>query len=220
MYYRHNRVWLSEAGWERARATAPGNYASAFALWAENDWPAIVRRADPESDQSTICLGLPLAPDARTGIKIRIPFAAFVDDIARHDAPLDIIEAGSALPTRWHAEFFELSEAVIIRQLEFRVYGSAAMQAMTGAPYLTASSDIDLLFYPGTKAQLQEGLNLLAGYSERLPLDGEIIFPSGRAVSWKEWAQAAKAPGDIRLLAKSMYSLNLVRAADLLVELQ
>lgn len=220
MFHRHNRVWLSVDGWKRACKTVPPAYVKELMRWAENDWPAIVRRSDPESEKNILCLGLTPPPDQHTGVKIRIPFSVCTEDIVRCGAPLAIISAESVLPLAWHSVFSELSDAATSSRLEFRVYGSAAMQAITGLPYLTASSDIDLLFYPLTNAQLHQGLNLLNLYAKRLPLDGEIVFPSGRAVAWKECAQALENPDRARVLAKSMLRLDLVHVADFLAELE
>lgn len=220
MFHRHNRVWLSAGGWQRASQTVSPAHARELMRWAENDWPAVVRRSDPEPGKNILYLGLTAPPDQHTGVKIRIPFSVCTEDIVRFGAPLAIIGAESALPLAWHSVFSELSDAATSSKLEFRVYGSAAMQAITGLPYLGAASDIDLLFYPLTNAQLHQGLNLLYLYAKRLPLDGEIVFPSGRAVAWKECAQALENPDRARVLAKSLLRLDLVHVADLLAELE
>jgi len=94
------------------------------------------------------------------------------------------------------------------------------MQSLTSLPYLSASSDIDLLFYPRDRNQLDEGLQLLRLYAKHLPLDGEIVFPSGRAVAWKEWADTSARPDAMRILAKSMQAVNLSPCASLLAELE
>lgn len=220
MFHRHNRVWLSVDGWKRASKTVPPEHARELMRWAKNDWPAVVRRSDPEYEKNILCLGLTPPPEQHTGVKIRIPFSVCTEDIVRCGAPLAIISAESALPLAWHSVFSELSDVATSNRLEFRVYGSAAMQAITGLPYLGAASDIDLLFYPLTNAQLHQGLNLLNLYAKRLPLDGEIVFPSGRAVAWKECAQALEKPDRARVLAKSMLRLDLVHVTDLLAELE
>lgn len=218
MFYRHNRIWLNAAGWKRACAEVPA-YAGELARWAKNDWPVVVRRSEPNTTADRVCLGLPLPPDTTSGIKIRIPFNVFIDDIARHELPLAAADAGTALPPALQEAFSDFSGAAAIGGMQFRVYGSAAMQSMTALPYLQTSSDIDLLFYPRTGEQLREGMQLLRIYDRHLPLDGELIFPSGRAVAWKEWTQVAAAPEAMRVLTKSMQTVNLVPASELLAEL-
>ncbi|WP_076593662.1 malonate decarboxylase holo-[acyl-carrier-protein] synthase [Herminiimonas arsenitoxidans] len=220
MFYRHNRIWLTARGWEGVSATVALAHAQELARWADHNWPLIVRRSEYNLLPNTIGLGLALPPDPHTGVKTRIPLSVDLDDIARHEAPLALAAAKSALPLVWQAAFSELSDEACNRQLEFRVYGSLALQAVTGLPYLTAASDIDVLFYPHTHAQLQQGLDLLCSYAKQLPLDGEIVFPSGRAVAWKEWVDAIDHPHNVRVLAKSMSVLNLIDLASLLSELE
>ncbi len=220
MFQRHNRVWLSANGWQAACEKLPAAHAKELMRWAENGWPAIVRRSDADAQPDTLYLGLAPPPEPNTGLKTRIPFSVGTADIVRHEAPLVLMAAESALPSAWRSAFFSLAAEADNKKLEFRIYGSAALQAITGLSYLAASSDIDLLFYPHTHAQLQEGMALLQLYAKQLPLDGEIVFPSGRAVAWKEWAQALANPGRLRVLAKGMSSLNLVPATDLLAELE
>jgi phosphoribosyl-dephospho-CoA transferase len=94
------------------------------------------------------------------------------------------------------------------------------MQTLTGERYLGASSDIDLLLRPLNCAQLDTGLAVVARHAQSLPLDGEIEFPSGHAVSWKEWLGAgldaqARCGAD-RVLAKHLDAVALVRRDELL----
>jgi phosphoribosyl-dephospho-CoA transferase len=98
----------------------------------------------------------------------------------------------------------------------FSCFGSLAMQALTGITYLTPTSDIDLLLHPRTVDDLDSGLALLQHHAATLPLDGEIVFPDGAAVSWKEWA----AGGDARVLVKHIDGVWLSRKAPLLAQLQ
>lgn len=219
MFYRHNRVWLSEAGWQRAGAYMPEAHAEELKQWINNDWPATVRRAEADQPNNRVSLGITLPPHLHQGKKIRVPFSACIDDVVRHEAPLHISAAVPALPLTWQAPFAALSQTASSKQLKFHVYGAVAMQAETSLPYLSASSDIDLLFYPITEVQLQEGLALLLEYANLLPLDGEIIFPSGRAVAWKEWAYASKNPDSMRVITKSLHGVHLTQAARLLSEM-
>lgn len=220
MFYRHNRIWLSSKGWQHACAAVDAVHLSALQRWADNDWPLVVRRSDVGYEVETIAVGLALPPAAHGGKKIRIPLSVHPTDIARHEAPLPFTGAVSALPAVWQQGFTALSHDVTAAQLEFRLYGSLALQAMTGLPYLTATSDIDVLFYPSTHAQLQEGLQLLTNYAQSLPLDGEIVFPSGHAVAWKEWVEAVKNPDKVKVMVKSMRTVSLLDVSALLSGLE
>ena len=99
-----------------------------------------------------------------------------------------------------------------------RVFGSLAMQSFTGLPYLTDSSDIDVLFAPADRKQLDEGLALLSAASAHVPLDGEIVFPGGAAVSWKEWRDAGEAGRTV--LVKTIDEVRLSEPDSLLAMLQ
>jgi phosphoribosyl-dephospho-CoA transferase len=88
--------------------------------------------------------------------------------------------------------------------------------ALTGDRYLGAGSDVDLLLRPLDGAQLDAGLALIARHAQSLPLDGEIEFPSGHAVSWKEWLGVEKQQGADRVLAKHLDTVALLRRDELL----
>ncbi|RQO33634.1 malonate decarboxylase holo-[acyl-carrier-protein] synthase [Herminiimonas sp. KBW02] len=220
MFCRHNRIWLSSTGWQHACAAVDKAHLPDLQRWAENDWPLVVRRSDVGYEVETIAVGLALPPPANGGRKIRIPLSVHPGDIARHEAPLLLAHAASALPAIWQAAFTALSHDLIAAQLEFRVYGSLSLQAMTGLPYMTRTSDIDVLFYPATHVQLQQGLHLLQHYAQSLPLDGEIVFPSGHAVAWKEWVAAVNSPDKVKVMVKSMRTVSLLDVSALLSGLE
>lgn len=222
---RHSLVWLTAAGWEAAIAAARPEHAAALAQWQSNDWPAIVRRFDAipkdadaadaaaaDAAASDICLGVPLPPDA-AGVKVRIALRVPSSHIARTSAALELRSALMAAGP-WRDELAALSAAVPT----LRVFGSLAMQTLTGLQYLSPSSDVDLLFHPASRRQLETVIALLARYSEHLPLDGEVVFPGGAAVSWKEWQAAITHPA--KVLVKELRAVRLADTASLLAVLE
>lgn len=250
MYARHDLAWLSGAGWQRVLAATPAGTPAhaALARWAGADWPLIVRRRDNARhnagdaarrsvDQALggghaalgggehacdsageICLGLAAPPDPASGAKLRIPLHVLSRHIERHSAPLRLEAVVHALPPRWQAPFARLSKAS--ERLDLRVFGSLALQALTGQPYLRDASDIDLLFRPRDAEELDEGALLLASLLDELPLDGEIVFPSGQAVAWKEWFTAGAGTGSERVLVKSQSDVKLGTRTELRAELE
>lgn len=214
MFSRHELVWLSGSGWDAALERAlPGQHA-AMDQWRRQDWPAIVRRADADSPAGQVSLGIALPP-AADGAKGRIALHAHAADVARSSPALALADAAQAAPGRWRAPLEQLlSESSAIA---LRAYGSLAMQAITGQEYLTARSDIDLLFMPADRSTLVAGLALLENYADRLPLDGEIVFPSGDAVAWKEWSGAGRAGA--RVLVKTGGAVRLAPAAEMIATL-
>jgi phosphoribosyl-dephospho-CoA transferase len=200
MFSRHDLVWLTPAAWDAAPA---------MSQWRERDWPAVVRRHEAGVAPGAVCLGIPLP--ARQRVALLVGAA----DIARTAPPLPLTDAIAAAPPQWLAGLVALQRATAA--LDLRVYGSLAMASITGLPYLRAASDIDLLLRPADRHALDAGLALLEEHANVLPLDGEIVFPSGDAVAWKEWLAACR--GHARVLVKSLHAVRLADPAQLLATL-
>ena len=226
MFARHNLVWLSAQGWQSCRnssrdSVAPSSHA-ALERWQQADWPAIVRRGDvdvaADTDADTaehqVCLGIALPPDPLSGHKVRIALRAPAAEVRQMRGPLAIDAVIASAPAHWRDALHLLALEVARHDLAFGVYGSVALQALTGESYVSASSDIDLLFSPKTQPQLEVGVALLQRYAKTLPLDGEILFPSGQAVAWKEWVQASGNRS--RVLVKGNRGVQLTTMAALL----
>jgi phosphoribosyl-dephospho-CoA transferase len=224
MQARHNLAWLTPEGWQEARQSAPQDLHEALAEWERAAWPAIVRRQDVDAAPDQCSLGIPLPPglgsDGTDGIvrKKRIALCVSRDRLAATASPLTLAETLPAAPVAWRAALAQLDQNASTAGLVLRVYGSLAMQAITGKQYLTASSDIDLLFAPASRKQLATGMKLLLDASTVLPLDGEVVFPDGHAVAWREWqAVANDIPGHkARVLAKQLHHLRLAKPETLL----
>ncbi|MFJ3054811.1 malonate decarboxylase holo-[acyl-carrier-protein] synthase [Herbaspirillum sp. NPDC087042] len=215
MLPRHHLLWLSDAGWVRLQQEAGDERQHAALLhWQRMRWPVVVRRADADAGVDDICAGIALPPDAQ-GNKPRIALRVRPDEIAGRRAPFllrDIAAANlSGLPAAWQPGMTELQQHLERAGIAMAVFGSLAWQAVTAQPYVRSSSDIDLLFVPHSRAQLREGVRLLAWQAMFLPLDGEIVFPDGAAVSWKEWRQVAVLGGDEagRVLVKRLHAVAL-----------
>ena len=209
---RHALVWLTADGWRAAIAAALPEHKPALTQWQRQNWPVVVRRLDADTAPGEVCLGLPLPPDD-AGVKVRIALRTAAPHIALASGALDL---HAALPSSgaWHAELSRLCDAAP----GLRVFGSLAMQTLTGLPYISASSDVDVLFHPASQSQLQEVVMLLAAHAERLPLDGEIVFPGGAAVSWKEWRMAMTHPA--KVMVKELRSVRLADTTSLLATLE
>lgn len=214
MFARHSLVWLTAPGWLAARAAAPA-HAPALERWQRANWPLVARRRDPGAGAGDACLGLALPPDPASGAKVRIALRLPAAGVARSAPPLSLKAALATLPEPWRGQLSLFKEASL--GLDFRVYGSAALQALTGLDYLRPTSDIDLLLYPLTEQQLRSGLALLLRF-DTLPLDGEVVFPNGEAVAWKEWAAAG--PGHARVLVKGDEAVRLAPVGALLATLR
>ena len=86
-----------------------------------------------------------------------------------------------------------------------RVFGALLWQHATGLPYLTARSDLDLLWSVSderTATLIVEGL-LQLDEGSPVRLDGELELTDGAAVNWRELARSGARPDD-ELLVKTM----------------
>ena len=219
MARRHDLVRLAPQGWDQVLRGLAGPGAAMAMTWKERDLPAVVRRTEPGTPPGMLCLGIPAPPDALSGRKLRVGFTADTGHVSTIRPPLTLAEI--VAPPAWQPAVASLDLALRDVELECRVFGSVAMQTLTGDPYLSAASDIDLLLRPASAAQLRAGLRQLERHAAMLPLDGEIEFPSGHAVSWKEWlsVDAAEKRKGARVLAKHLDTVALVRCDALLAQL-
>jgi phosphoribosyl-dephospho-CoA transferase len=212
MYQRHDLLWLTPQGWQAALDSHP-EHAPVFDYWRREEWPVVVRRHDALADPAhEVCVGVSLPPDSG-GRKQRIGWRTPLANVERRAAPLTLKQARPALPAHWRSGYTALQQLSV--GLDLRVYGSLAWQALTLLPSVTPASDIDILFRPVSRNQLHAGLALLSGPEHGLPLDGEIMFPNGDAVSWKEWAAAGA-----QVLVKNMAGVRLADPAGLQAQLK
>ena len=211
---RHSLVWLNSVGWEAISAQVPQLHRTVVTQWCEADWPLVVRRHDVDCPSDQLCLGIALAP--LEGVKTRLPFRVDHHAVDRHQVPLSIPQVLCALPPHWRDAATRLHEAAQQADVSVQVYGSAALQSITGLAYLHSASDLDILLTPSTIQQLDDCVRLFTAFSKELPLDGEIIFGAGYAVAAKEWCKAAHQEGGFRVLTKHATGVALMRKDALL----
>lgn len=216
---RHSLVWLSADGWQRAAQTAAAGNRAILERWQSRDWPAVLRRRQPDTPEDQLCLGLALPPDAN-GDKGRIPFQAQFGDVQRIADPLALRAALPQAPPAWSRALNAFAGDCLHSGIAMRIYGSWAWQILTQQSYLTRTSDIDLLFTPGSAEELRRGIALLAQHAARLPLDGEVVFADGQAVAWKECWQALQGDGGQQVLVKARSTVRLAPMAMLVSTLE
>ena len=229
---RHDLVWLNAHGWNGVQAATiahPVAVRDALARWRDADWPLVVRRRSPDepapdSLHEALPVGLALPPDPLTGVKPRIGVMVERADIRQHELPTQLSKVLGTAPPQWRAGLLALHLESMDAPCSLRVFGSLAWQSITGMPYLRATSDIDLLAAPRTRRDLALAMDLLQRHGGGLPLDGEIIFPSGAAVAWKEWrevfaANDSDSTGAARVMVKTHDSVSLMTCAALLESL-
>ena len=213
---RHMLVWLDDAGWNAAQDTDEPQHKAAFRLWQIQSWPVIVRRADADAAPDEICLGLPLPPDEDSGQKMRISLRTHVVHIKKTAPAMALASVLRSSPSTWRAQLAALERDAA--GMHLRAYGSLAMEAITELPYVSETSDVDILFHPTSRRQLEDGVAVLARHAALLPLDGEIVFPGGAAVSWKEWRMAIANPA--KVIVKELHAVRLADTASLVALLE
>jgi phosphoribosyl-dephospho-CoA transferase len=216
LFARHGLVWIRpECRAAVAAQVADDATHTHITAWLAADRPLVVARqscGEIQTDKISVGLAIPPAQGKR-----RIALSVAAHDIARYAPPLRLAEAIAHAPAEWQPALAELDAAAANIDIELRVFGSLAWQALSGLPYLTPRSDIDLLWHPRSHTQLQQGIALLARWekSSGLRADGEVLFGGSSAVSWREWS-ALKSGDDQRVLVKRPSSAGLVAAHELL----
>lgn len=212
---RHTLVWVRpECRAAVAAQVADDATHRQVVAWLAADRPLVVARQPDAALPDTLAVGLALPPAPG---KCRVALRVVSHDIVRHAPPLRLAEVISHAPAAWQAALLALDSAATDIGLELRVFGSFSWQTLSGLPYLTPQSDIDLLWHPRSHKQLQQGIALLARWeqSSGMRADGEVLFGGSSAVSWREWRQL-KSGGDHRVLVKRDHSAELVAARELL----
>ena len=216
---RHMLAWLDDAGWQAALTMPDPQHHAACKLWHGQGWPLIVRRTDADAAPGEVCLGLPLPPDEDSGRKVRIALRARINHIEKTAPATELatlMDMPRLSPTPPRAALAALERDA--KGMRLRVFGSLAMEALTGLPYVSPTSDVDILFHPRDRRQLDDGIAVLSRHAAHLPLDGEIVFPGGAAVSWKEWRGAITNPS--KVMVKELHGVRLLDTASLLALLE
>ena len=162
----------------------------------------IVRRRMVGDFADSVPAALPLPPCHG---KRRLAFSFSSGAAVTALPPVLLCDAARTAPTEWQpiiAALLDLGDAIKIAP---RVFGALLWEHTTGLPYLSAQSDLDLLWSISderTALSLVERLRRLDAESP-VRLDGELELPDGAGVNWRELAQNCADPGD-EVLVKTM----------------
>ncbi|KQP72923.1 phosphoribosyl-dephospho-CoA transferase [Methylobacterium sp. Leaf113] len=215
---RHDLLTVTPGAWSRVLAGRPDlAEIPHLAGWAERGWPVIARRRGPGEDAGLVAAGLPLPPALG---KRRIGLALDPGSVTPRPG-LTLTEAGGAAPAAWHPTIAALVAHGAAHGCVPRVFGGLLWQALTGLPYLSDTSDLDLLWpdsldraflaHASLDRAFLGGLARIAGPAP-MRLDGEICLPDGFAVNWRELHAAGP---DEAVLVKGLLRLELRPVAAL-----
>lgn len=211
---RHALLIIDPLAWPDILAGHPQAQNPLLCSWAANGWPVISRRPAAGDRAGDLPVGVPLPPAAgKLRIALSVPPAAVV---AREGLP-GLTEAASIAPPSWHGRIDALLALGRRFGLAPACFGSLCWQFCTGLTYLSATSDLDVV-WPAPAADMPALLQGLAlaeqGAGPRL--DGEIVFTDGRAVNWREFYNALAGGDDAQILVKTADGASLAPIGTLL----
>ena len=183
--HRNQLVWLSDVAWLRVLSRAWDAQAQAILQhWQAKQLPLVVCRQRVPESSHTISLGLP-APLQWERRKLALEVAA--TDIARVNC-FPLLSAGLLGPADAAALQHFLHHLAVLH-VPARVFGSYGWQLLTGLPCVRDGSDLDLILPVPDSDTAGQVVWLLRGLQLSSRVDGELLFPDGQAVAWREYAQ-------------------------------
>lgn len=213
-FRRHDLVWLDPAV-DAGRFVAAAEHVDCTRNWVKQGRPLVVARQPEAVARQTDPLILGFTPHStptRKRIILRVSRAVIV----RHSRPLLLLDAIDHAPRSWRAGIYSLHALCAKTGAVPRVYGSLSSQVFTGAGFLDAASDLDLLLECSEATQLHALLAALEAFPLQTPrIDGEILAPTGWAVAWRELAGAIRAATPRQVLAKSDCETRLIAVDQL-----
>jgi phosphoribosyl-dephospho-CoA transferase len=202
---RHQLVRLIDDGWTALHSQGTDDVSRACLMhWAQHGAPLVVTQQCRNLPQDCIAVGLPAPPQwERRRLALKLPRA--------HVLAADAFPAADAvaelLPPPLQPAWRDWVQALQAMGTTPRVYGSFGWQLLTGLPYLRAESDLDLLLTVADPAMADAAAALLSQPPFEAPrLDGELVFPDGSAVAWREWRQWRAGRVD-RVLVKRLHGV-------------
>ena len=207
---RHDLVWLSSKGWhdhvlpQAADAVA----AECLAHWLARRLPLVVARQTLGDPALALGLAAPALWEKR-----RLSLTVPRDTVLYHDRFPKAADIRHLLPGRLRGQWVDLAGALGELATNPRVHGSYGWQRITGLDYVTPRSDIDLHMSVFDADIADRAVAALEHFGWKGPrIDGELLFPSGDAVAWREWQQWRRGSVD-RIMVKRLYGVVLEKGA-------
>lgn len=203
-FERHRLIYLDPARWNAVLVTYPALASSPLVVdWVAAGRPLIARRPVCDDAAGLVPLGLPLPPSFG---KHRLAVAAPADAIVSDAPPPLLSDAMQSAPAAWQG----VIAALVALDPKTRCFGSLAWAYLTGLPYLSETSDLDVVWKVADADDVARLVAALERIDTEAPmrLDGEIVTPAGLAVQWREFASdapevLAKAPDGNRMIARA-----------------
>jgi phosphoribosyl-dephospho-CoA transferase len=209
---RHDLVWLSAKGWDGLLRQASDHEAvECLEHWLDQRLPLVVGRQ--ELGRTELSLGLP-APVRWE--KRRLSLSAARDCVLYQDRFPRALDIRMLLPARLRESWVKLCGQLSGFATDPLVHGSYGWQRITRLEYVTRRSDLDLhlsVFDADIADRVAACLDEFRWDGPRI--DGELLFPDGSAVAWREWLRWRRGETD-EVLVKRLYGVALASDTQLL----
>jgi phosphoribosyl-dephospho-CoA transferase len=210
-------VWASALAHRPALADLP-----LLEQWTDRKWPVIVRRRAQGEDPGLVPVGVPLPPAAG---KCRVALVLPPGGILQRSSPPLLRATAEVANSGWQSTIASLLALGTRTGAEPLAFGSLLWEHLTGLAYLSPQSDLDVLWPLPADFDVRSLVAGIAKVQRDAPfrIDGEVIFPDGSAVNWRELWTAHRTPysGEqwaedrATVLAKTMESVRLLDIASL-----
>ena len=213
MLRRHDLLRIEPAAWDAMLRRHPSLAGLPLvADWARLDRPVIVRRRMAGDLADGVPAALPLPPcHGKRRLAFSFPAGAAMTAVP----PVLLREAARTTPTAWQSVIAAVLDIGDTVKITPRVFGALLWQHTTGLPYLTAKSDLDLLWSVSDESiavlLVEQLLKLEAEGPVRL--DGELELPDGAGVNWRELTRNSDQRSQV--LVKTMVGVEVRTKARL-----
>ena len=208
---RNQLLCVDSVGWALIEAHEWDEQArTIFSHWRTHQLPLVVCRQGAETPPDIVCMGL---PSPQQWSRRRMALTVSPEHLTAHaDFPslAQVVQAN-----QWGAAAIELSDAIARLDVNAHVYGSHGWQWLTGLAYLHEASDLDLSLTVNSWDMASQLVQRLANTSIHCRVDGEIVFPQGKAVAWRELYQLIQGKTS-QVLMKDRHSLKLLTLKELI----
>jgi phosphoribosyl-dephospho-CoA transferase len=156
-------------------------------VFASEAVPGIVCAPKGPLPEGYVQLGVSF-PFRDDGARVRAAFALPPERIGQAHSPYDVFERLQPTAFEGAAALVALCELCRSHGVEAGLFGSAALQILTGLAYLESSSDVDVVVRPRSCARLRllhAGLSGLRRDHQR-KFDVEVTLPNGLGVKLDE----------------------------------
>jgi phosphoribosyl-dephospho-CoA transferase len=205
-WQRHELLSVAPSFWRSQPAVAAAPF---LAAWADNGWPVIVRRRMACDNPDRVPVGVPLPPAAG---KMRIALTVPEQAVLRRSPLPSLPAVFPAADPAWGPTILALVALGARHSVSPAAFGSLLWQYLTGLPYLSLRSDLDVLWPIRVDCEIGALVAGIAAVELGAPMriDGEVVFPDGEAVNWRELHMALNQDGPTEVLAKSIGGVRLL----------